>query len=178
MPRSTTPATVLSPRRFARPSVSSPLKKRTWTHRLISSCATARAGSSFSMSKDTSTITMPTRSRFPSLGGDFLFQKSLPTCWAGQLPPLRGAAGPATPALVPGPDVIVGDLPEMAQYGSNGNFVGLGIGTTSCNNGDQPLDWFSLPNTDHPVIPQNFFRMSGGASNNDRFEQVGQSWLK
>src|SRR6266496_4026529 len=94
------------------------------------------------------------------------------------MPPLRGAAGAEAPTLVPGPDVIVGDLPEMAQYGSNGNFVGLGIGTTSCNNGDQALNWFSLPNTDHPVIPQNLYRMSGGASNNDRFEQIGQSWLK
>ena len=94
------------------------------------------------------------------------------------MPPLRNARGPGTPTLVLGPDVIVGELPEMAQYGSNGNFVGLGIGTTSCNNGDQALDWFALPNTDHPVIPQNFYRMSGGVSNNDRFEQIGQSWLK
>ena len=94
------------------------------------------------------------------------------------MPPLRGTAAPEAPTLVPGPDVIVGDLPEMAQFGSNGNFVGLGIGTTSCNNGDQPLNWFALPQTDHPVIPQNFYRMSGGANNNDRFEQIGQSWLK
>jgi hypothetical protein len=94
------------------------------------------------------------------------------------MPPLRGAAGPEAPTLVPGPDVIVGDLPDMAQFGSNGNFVGLGIATTSCNNGDQALNWFSLPNTDHPVIPQNLYRMSGGASNDDRFEQIGQSWLK
>jgi hypothetical protein len=92
------------------------------------------------------------------------------------MPPLKGGA--EGPTLVAGPDVIVGDLPEMAQYGSDGNFVGLAVGTTSCNNGDQPLDWFALPNTDHPVIPQNFYRMSGGVSNNDRFEQVGQSWLK
>src|SRR5437870_1025832 len=94
------------------------------------------------------------------------------------MPPLRGAAGGEAPTLVAGPDVIVGDLPEMAQYGSNGNFVGLGIGTTSCNNGDQPVHWFALPNTDHPVIPQNLYRMSGGANNNDRFEQLGQSWMK
>jgi hypothetical protein len=94
------------------------------------------------------------------------------------MPPLRGAAGAESPTLVPGPDVIVGDLPEMAQFGSNGNFVGLGIGTTSCNNGDQPLNWFALPQTDHPVIPQEFYRMSGGVSNNERFEQIGQSWLK
>ena len=104
------------------------------------------------------------------------------------MPPLRGlprrseaqvgVAGADAPTLVAGPDVIVGVLPEMAQYGSNGSFVGLGIGTTSCNNGDQPLHWFALPNTDHPVIPQNFYRMSGGANNSDRFEQIGQSWLK
>ena len=94
------------------------------------------------------------------------------------MPPLRGAAGAETPTLVPGPDVIVGELPAMAQFGSNGNFVGLAMGTTSCNNGDQPLNWFALPQTDHPVIPQNLYRMSGGANNNDRFEQIGQSWLK
>ncbi len=40
------------------------------------------------------------------------------------------------------------------------------------------LNWFQLSNTDHPVIPQNMYRMSGGATNNERFEQIGQSWLK
>ncbi|MGH9692803.1 MAG: hypothetical protein ACRD5Z_01575, partial [Bryobacteraceae bacterium] len=40
------------------------------------------------------------------------------------------------------------------------------------------MDWFAIPNNDHPVIPQNFYRMSGGATNDARFEQVGQSWLK
>ena len=40
------------------------------------------------------------------------------------------------------------------------------------------LNWFALPNNDHPVIPQNLYRMSGGTNNNDRFEQIGQSWLK
>jgi hypothetical protein len=96
------------------------------------------------------------------------------------MPPLNGATAGDTPTLVPGPDVIVGVIPEMAQYGNDtvNHRVGLGIGTTSCNNGDQALNWFSLPNTDHPVIPQNFYRMSGGVNNNDRFEQIGQSWLK
>jgi hypothetical protein len=99
------------------------------------------------------------------------------------MPPLQGAAGPDTPTLVPGPDVIVGDLPSVQQAstpngGVEGDYVGLGVGTTSCNNGDQPLHWFQLPNIDHPVIPQNLYRMSGGTSNNDRFEQIGQSWLK
>jgi hypothetical protein len=35
-----------------------------------------------------------------------------------------------------------------------------------------------LPNTDHPFIPQNLYRMSAGPNNNDRFEQIGQSWGK
>ena len=34
-----------------------------------------------------------------------------------------------------------------------------------CNNGDEPLNWIQLPVTDHPVIPQNIYRMSGGSYN-------------
>jgi hypothetical protein len=96
------------------------------------------------------------------------------------MPPLRGTAGAETPtARVPGPDVIVGDLPDMEQLGPGvGTQVGLAVATTSCNNGDQPVDWFALPNTDHPVVPQNLYRMSGGINNTERFEQIGQSWLK
>ncbi|HEX4708353.1 MAG TPA: hypothetical protein VH229_11565, partial [Candidatus Udaeobacter sp.] len=96
------------------------------------------------------------------------------------MPPLNGAAGSQTPQLVPGPDVIVGELPQVQQFGNDtvNHFVGLGVATTSCNNGAEPLHWFSLPQTDHPVIPQNFYRMKGGADNNERFEQIGQSWLK
>ena len=40
------------------------------------------------------------------------------------------------------------------------------------------VDWFALPNNDHPFIPQNLYRMSGGATNTDRFEHLGQSWGK
>jgi hypothetical protein len=96
------------------------------------------------------------------------------------MPPLNGAAGGETPQLVPGPDVIVGELPQLQQFGNDtiNHFVGLGVATTSCNNGNEPLHWFSLPQTDHPVIPQNLYRMSGGTDNNERFEQIGQSWMK
>src|SRR6266550_3814348 len=96
------------------------------------------------------------------------------------MPALRSASRTEAPALVPGPDVIVGDLPQLSQGGNDTvkHLVGLGVGTTSCNNGDQPFNWFALPQTDHPFIPQNLYRMSGGASNNDRFEQIGQSWGK
>ncbi|PWT83322.1 MAG: hypothetical protein C5B44_00800, partial [Acidobacteria bacterium] len=85
---------------------------------------------------------------------------------------------PAAPTLVPGPDVIVGDLSSLQQFGSSGTQVGLAVATDSCNAGQEPLHWFALPQNDHPVIPQNLYRMSGGPNNNDRFEQIGQSWLK
>jgi hypothetical protein len=94
------------------------------------------------------------------------------------MPPLHSADGALAPTATHGPDVIVGDLPNMEQQGSAGTQVGLAVATTSCNNGDQPLDWFQLPQTDHPVIPQNLYRMSSGADNTERFEQIGQSWLK
>jgi hypothetical protein len=89
----------------------------------------------------------------------------------------KSAAMPAV-GTRPGPDVIVGELYQIQQLGSAGNQVGVAIGTISCNAGIENLNWFALPNTDHPVIPQNLYRMSGGATNNERFEQVGQSWIK
>jgi hypothetical protein len=94
------------------------------------------------------------------------------------MPPMQHAVTPNTPALVPGPDVIVGDIEDVDQQGNNATQVGLAIGTDSCNNGQEPVDWFALPQTDHPFIPQNLYRMSGGADNNERLEQIGQSWGK
>jgi hypothetical protein len=96
------------------------------------------------------------------------------------MPPMPSGAGTNTPTLVPGPDVIVGDLEDVNQLDPQavGTQVGLAIGTDSCNNGDQPIDWFALPSVDHPIVPQNLYRMSGGADNQERFEQIGQSWVK
>ena len=80
---------------------------------------------------------------------------------------------------VPGPDVIVGDLSGLSQPDtSSGTQVGLAVATDSCNAGTVDLDWIQTPSNDHPVIPQNFYRMSGGATNDDRFEQIGQSSVK
>ncbi|HKR58325.1 MAG TPA: hypothetical protein VJS64_01230, partial [Pyrinomonadaceae bacterium] len=79
----------------------------------------------------------------------------------------------------PGPDVIVGDLSGLAQFGSSsGTQVGLAVATDSCNAGVVDLHWIALPSNDHPVIPQNLYRMSGGATNDERFEQIGQSNVK
>jgi hypothetical protein len=80
---------------------------------------------------------------------------------------------------VPGPDVIVGDLSGLTQPdASSGTQVGLAVATDSCNAGTVDLHWFALPNNDHPVIPQNLYRMSGGATNDERFEQIGESNVK
>jgi Carboxypeptidase regulatory-like domain len=90
------------------------------------------------------------------------------------LPALNPEAG-----MVPGPDVVVGDLNGLSQFGSSsGTQVGLAVGTDSCNFGTVDLNWFANPSNDHPVIPQNLYRMSGGTTNDERFEQIGQSSVK
>lgn len=80
-----------------------------------------------------------------------------------------------------GADVIVGSVINCQQFGRVGTVpdgtVGLAIGTTSCNRGSIPLNWFALPNTDHPVIPQNLYRLRT-VSGADRMEQIGLSWMK
>lgn len=89
---------------------------------------------------------------------------------------------PASPGAgsVPGPDVVVGDLNGLYQPSGtvNGTQVGLAVGTDSCNFGTVDLNWNALPSNDHPVIPQNMYRMSGGPNNDERFEQIGQSSVK
>ncbi len=71
-----------------------------------------------------------------------------------------------------GPDVIVGNLHNLGNYGASGGISAFSVGTVSCNVGDAPAVWFSNTNQ-HPVIGQNMFRLKGG-----RFEQIGMSWLK
>lgn len=93
---------------------------------------------------------------------------------SNEMPAMNPAAG-----TVPGPDVVVGDLIGLAQFGTaSGTQVGLAVGTDSCNFGTEDLNWFANPSNDHPVIPQNLYRMSGGAANDERFEQIGQSSVK
>ncbi len=93
---------------------------------------------------------------------------------SAEMPSMRPENG-----TVPGPDVVVGDIIGLAQFGSSsGTQVGLAVGTDSCNYGVENLNWFANPNNDHPVIPQNLYRMSGGGTNDERFEQIGQSSVK
>jgi len=96
-----------------------------------------------------------------------VFGKS--TCTAALICGLSAAA-----LARPGADVIVGDIPSAANNPASGGFDAFAIGTTSCNPGDTPLNWFtSGTDNRHPVIGQNVFRLHNG-----RFEQIGQSWLK
>jgi len=86
-----------------------------------------------------------------------------------------GIAGGCTPGT--GPDVIVGALTSdsgntLSKWGTVGDITGYSFGTTSCNVGDQNLQWDSDTNN-HPVIGMNLYRLR-----DDRFEQVGLSWLK
>ena len=81
----------------------------------------------------------------------------------------------AMAAMAAGPDVIVGELPDVSNWTSGGAIGGkraYSVGTTSCNVGDQPLLWIRDTNQ-HPVISGNMYRLQNG-----RFEQIGQSWLK
>ena len=81
----------------------------------------------------------------------------------------------------PGPDIVTGDVGQaggLEQFGNNGTQVGLGVSTTSCNAGDVVVNFFALPSTNHPIIMHNLYRMSSGSGNTDRFEQIGQSWVK
>ena len=92
--------------------------------------------------------------------------------------PARSGSNAPAGALVPGPDIIVGDMPGLAQFGATTDHVGLAMGGTSCNNGDVPVHFYQLPDPDHSTVSQNLYRMSGGPNNNDRMEQIGQGWNK
>jgi hypothetical protein len=95
------------------------------------------------------------------------------------------------PQVTLGPDVWTSVLPDMARYGTSadGTITAYSVGTTSCNAGDYPVRWIDnslyLPdfdNTKHPVIAQNMYRLktytAPGGATYQRFEQLGQSWLK
>ena len=94
-------------------------------------------------------------------------------------------APPPPPTRTYGPDVTVGNLYDIATYGtgnawvattaSAGNMSGVrsyAVGTDSWNIGDVPVEWQSS-NQFHPVIGQQMYRYKGG-----HFEQIGISWLK
>lgn len=83
-----------------------------------------------------------------------------------------GTKSPINPPPMVGPDVIVGDIPNISRWGTDTDETSFSIGTTSCNIGNAQLAWFSNTSA-HPVISQNMFRVKNG-----RIEQLGMAWLK
>ncbi|MCA9310892.1 MAG: hypothetical protein KDA21_06780 [Phycisphaerales bacterium] len=82
-------------------------------------------------------------------------------------------AAPAALAGTDGPDVTFCQLYGLSQFGRSGDVVGLSLATTSWNLGNKDLAWFQSPDSEHPMIVMNLYRIL-----DDRFEQVGQSWIK
>ena len=72
-----------------------------------------------------------------------------------------------------GCDMTFCQLYDLEQFGREGDIVGLAIATTSWNLGDADCLWFPIPSEDHPFIIMNLYR-----EKDDRFEQIGQSWVK
>jgi hypothetical protein len=100
---------------------------------------------------------------------------------SGNSAPSSGEAQSVPEGRNPGPDIITGDIGAIGgleQFGSDGTQVGLGVSTTACNAGDVIVRFIAMPDTHHPIIPHNLYRMSGGPGNDERFEQIGQSWVK
>ncbi|MGX9117292.1 hypothetical protein ACWTU6_11495 [Mesorhizobium sp. BHbsci] len=77
-------------------------------------------------------------------------------------------------AFAAGPDVIVGFIDGASQHGAPaaGN-VAFSAGTTSCNIGDAELSWRRLPDSRHPVITLNLYRLHDG-----QMRQLAASWVK
>ena len=80
----------------------------------------------------------------------------------------RGGLCPAST----GPDVIVGDVLDIARFGTIGGTTSYAFGTMACNYGNTTIPWAPLT-SDHPVITQNMYRLHNG-----RFTQIGMSWAK
>ncbi|ARP67094.1 MULTISPECIES: hypothetical protein [Mesorhizobium] len=76
-------------------------------------------------------------------------------------------------AAATGPDVIVGFIDDAREDSRLGSKIGLTASTNSCNIGDSPLNWQRLPDTHHPAITLNFYRLADG-----RMEQLAKSWVK
>jgi hypothetical protein len=69
-----------------------------------------------------------------------------------------------------GPDVLAGDLREVANFASFNGVEAFALGAACCNVGSANL-LFQSNTAFHPVFVQNLYRLKDG-----RFEQIGQSW--
>jgi hypothetical protein len=174
------------------------------TRRSIWLCATPRLDSRFLRSKDTSMIINPARS-LSITGGRLVvsteFAESLAAgCWCGcgKFPSAR-RCNPSRSYVDENGDVKSARLPAMNHLAwglsparrHHRRADRLGTIDGGAVNGRVGSLWEPMPATrddrrglvclaehDHPFIPQNLYRMSGGTDNTQRFEQLGQSWGK
>ena len=72
-----------------------------------------------------------------------------------------------------GPDMAVTGIDGLIQVGRVGETVALSLESTICNVGTEPVDWVANPDPNHPFLIFNLYRLE-----NDRFEQMGESWAK
>ena len=83
---------------------------------------------------------------------------------------VASAGGPQT---FGSPDVQVCLLFNLTQFAREGQLNGLSIATTSYNAGTENLDWYPNPDSEHPFIAYNLFRIKDGV-----IQQIGVSWIK
>ena len=81
-----------------------------------------------------------------------------------------------------GPDLISSSHVDVARNGvsANGQVIAYSIGSITCNRGDMPLN-ASPDSVTRPLVAQEMFRLktySSNGTNYQRFEQVGQGWVK
>ncbi len=72
-----------------------------------------------------------------------------------------------------GADMTFCQLFDLRQFGRTSTTLGLAVATTSWNVGTADLMWFPNPDERHPYIVSNLYKLK-----DDRFEQIGQSWIK
>src|SRR5205823_14454946 len=63
-----------------------------------------------------------------------------------------------------GPDAVAGNMSGLAVFGTSGTQNGVAIGLTTCNAGNQLINYFAIPDTRHLAVASNLYRMSGGTN--------------
>ncbi len=76
----------------------------------------------------------------------------------------------ATASAHAGPDLIIGDISGANSYGQLDGVHAYSLGVTSCNLGDESVNWFDA-SPDHPVLAQNLYRLT----DDGRLQHVGMS---
>jgi hypothetical protein len=82
-------------------------------------------------------------------------------------------SGSYDPTAVDGIDALANEVSVFQQWGRVGDVVAGVMDSKFCNNGDEIIPFLANPQTDHPFMVFNLFRLE-----DDRFEQIGQSWVK